>query len=139
MLEIIWLRFSLITYQLFLLHSVQGLEGQKQKSTTTQKTLATNFNFVEGPENVKWVLTEFSEDSWMPYIGNEKLPQSCKQEWEAAYESLASKFTFLSSENSGWNNQKHFYLCRLVSQTWYLANNILPFLPFQYLKQAESD
>lgn len=104
LLETICLYFSCIAYWQLLFHFDQGSEGQKQKFNTKEKVSAANFDFVKVPEKVRWVLTDYSEDSWMPCIGNEKLPECTKLEWEAAFESITSKFTFLSSENGSRNN-----------------------------------
>lgn len=71
---------------------MQGLEGQKQKiSATKAKSSALNFDFFNVPENVKWVLTDSSQGSWAPFIGEEKVPEATVQEWDSAFTALTSK------------------------------------------------
>ena len=68
--------------------------GHKQKSTSSEKGSALNFNFSDVPEKVQWVLTDSSEESWKAFIGNDQVPESSKRDWLAA-------FTFLASRDRG--------------------------------------
>lgn len=72
---------------------MEGSGGHKEKSSKTAKRSALNFDFSNVPEKVDWILTDSSEGSWTPYLGDDKVPESSKQDWAAA-------FTFLTSKNS---------------------------------------
>ncbi|XP_057954150.1 methyl-CpG-binding domain-containing protein 5 [Malania oleifera] len=63
-----------------------GSKGKKRK-------VALNFDFANVPAKVRWVLGDASEGSWTPFIGDadERVPESSKLEWAAAFESVASK------------------------------------------------
>ncbi|MBA0844449.1 hypothetical protein Goarm_001546, partial [Gossypium armourianum] len=64
--------------------------GQKQKkSAKKQKPL--NFDFINVPEKVDWFLTDACSDSWTPFLGNDLVPESTKQDWAAAFTSLTVK------------------------------------------------
>ncbi|KAF3454701.1 hypothetical protein FNV43_RR05149 [Rhamnella rubrinervis] len=68
-----------------------GSGGQKQKSSKTAKNSTLNFDFSNVPEKVDWVLTDSTEESWTPYFGDDKVPESSKQEWAVAFTCLTSK------------------------------------------------
>ncbi|XP_015873985.2 methyl-CpG-binding domain-containing protein 5 [Ziziphus jujuba] len=74
----------------------KGSGGHKQKSSAAAKSSTLNFDFSNVPEKVNWVLSDSPEGSWTPYIGDDMVAESGKQEWEAA-------FKFLTSRNSGRN------------------------------------
>ncbi|KAB1996933.1 hypothetical protein ERO13_D13G232900v2 [Gossypium hirsutum] len=64
--------------------------GQKQKkSAKKQKPL--NFDFINVPEKVDWFLTDACSDSWTPFLGNDLVSESTKQDWAAAFTSLTVK------------------------------------------------
>ncbi|PQQ11698.1 methyl-CpG-binding domain-containing protein 5 [Prunus yedoensis var. nudiflora] len=72
--------------------SVEGSGShKKKKSSTKPKSSALNFDFVNLPENVVWVLTDASAGSWTPFIGNKEVPESTTQEWAAAFTSVTSR------------------------------------------------
>ncbi|KAI5321990.1 PREDICTED: methyl-CpG-binding domain-containing [Prunus dulcis] len=72
--------------------SVEGSGSHKQKKSSTKpKSSALNFDFVNVPENVVWVLTDSSAGSWTPFIGNREVPESTTQEWAAAFTSATSR------------------------------------------------
>ncbi|XP_018815408.1 methyl-CpG-binding domain-containing protein 5-like [Juglans regia] len=69
-----------------------GSEGQKEKKSATKaKSSALKFDYLNVPEKVQWVLTDSSQGSWAPYIGEEKVPESTMQEWAAAFTAATSK------------------------------------------------
>ncbi|XP_059627756.1 methyl-CpG-binding domain-containing protein 5-like [Cornus florida] len=67
-----------------------GAPKQKKSGSKKKKKKPSapppNFDFDNVPEEVSWVLTDASSGTWSPYIGDEKVPQSTKQEWAAALE-----------------------------------------------------
>ncbi|KAG7949787.1 hypothetical protein I3843_13G080400 [Carya illinoinensis] len=69
-----------------------GSEGQKpKKSGTKSKSSASKFDFFNVPEKVEWVLTDTSQGSWAPFIGDEKVSESTMQEWSTAFTAVASR------------------------------------------------
>ncbi|PON33512.1 Methyl-CpG DNA binding [Parasponia andersonii] len=68
--------------------------GHNQKSSTTKKGSALNFDFSNVPEKVQWVLTESSKESWKAFIDNDQVPETSLRDWLAA-------FTFLASRDRG--------------------------------------
>lgn len=84
--------FSLTCIFKFLFPSIEGSEGQKEKKSATKaKSSALKFDYLNVPEKVQWVLTDSSQGSWAPYIGEEKLPESTMQEWAAAFTAATFK------------------------------------------------
>uniref|UniRef100_A0A2N9FWF5 MBD domain-containing protein n=1 Tax=Fagus sylvatica TaxID=28930 RepID=A0A2N9FWF5_FAGSY len=67
-----------------------GSQNQK-KSGTKAKSSALKFDYSNVPEKVEWVLTDFSQGSWAPFIGDKKVPESTVQEWAAAFTALSSR------------------------------------------------
>ncbi|KAK2643073.1 hypothetical protein Ddye_024836 [Dipteronia dyeriana] len=64
--------------------------SKQKKSGAKGKTSALNFDYFNAPEKVQWVLTanseeSNSEESWIPFIGEEKVPESVKKDWAKAY------------------------------------------------------
>jgi hypothetical protein len=71
---------------------MEGSGGQKQKKSATKaKSSALKFDFLNVPEKVIWVLTDSSQGSWAPFIGDEKVSKSIVQEWAAAFTALTSR------------------------------------------------
>lgn len=71
---------------------MKGSEGQKpKKSGTKSKSSASKFDFFNVPEKVEWVLTDTSQGSWAPFIGDEKVSESTMQEWSTAFTAVASR------------------------------------------------
>ncbi|KAK9279781.1 hypothetical protein L1049_013463 [Liquidambar formosana] len=64
-------------------------DSKRKKSGPRIKTFASNFDFVNAPEKIDWVLTDSPEGSWTPFISDEKVPESVKREWAAAFASRA--------------------------------------------------
>ncbi|OMO91254.1 Methyl-CpG DNA binding protein [Corchorus olitorius] len=63
--------------------------GKKQKkSSKKQKPL--NFDFHNVPEKVNWLLTNASADSWTPFFGDGRVPESTRQDWAAAFAAKTS-------------------------------------------------
>ncbi|KNA05589.1 hypothetical protein SOVF_188950 [Spinacia oleracea] len=68
---------------------------KRKKSEPKVKVSLKNFNFDDIPAKVKWVLTDIYEGSWRPLTnGVDRVPESAKQEWTAAY-------TYLTIQNGG--------------------------------------
>lgn len=53
---------------------------KKSKSKTASK-----FDFTNVPPKVDWVLTDSSKGSWTPFINEQKVPESDKRVWTAAF------------------------------------------------------
>ncbi|KAE8678913.1 Detected protein of confused Function [Hibiscus syriacus] len=65
--------------------------GNKQNKPD-KKPKPLNFDFVNVPEKVDWLLTDACADYWTAVLGNEPVPESTRQDWAAAFLSLiASK------------------------------------------------
>ncbi|MBA0807286.1 hypothetical protein Gohar_023100 [Gossypium harknessii] len=65
--------------------------GNKQKKPD-KKLKPLNFDFINVPQKVDWLLTNASEDSWTPFLGEDQVSGPTKQDWAAAFASLiASK------------------------------------------------
>lgn len=90
-----FLLFFLLIFFFHLPYFCQSVEGsgshKQKKSSTKPKSSALNFDFVNVPENVVWVLTDSSAGSWTPFIGNKEVPESTTQEWAAAFTSATSR------------------------------------------------
>lgn len=72
--------------------SIKGSGSQNQKKSGTKaKSSALKFDYSNVPEKVEWVLTDFSQGSWAPFIGDKKVPESSVQEWAAAFTALSSR------------------------------------------------
>ncbi|XP_022998336.1 methyl-CpG-binding domain-containing protein 5-like isoform X2 [Cucurbita maxima] len=70
-------------------NSADGSEEPKsKKSSSNAKSAPLNFDFFNVPEKVEWVLTDPSQEAWTPFINNEKVPESTKREWVAAFQLL---------------------------------------------------
>ncbi|KAH9627525.1 hypothetical protein KSS87_016239 [Heliosperma pusillum] len=68
--------------------------NKRKKSEAKAKVSMKNFNFDEVPDKVKWDLIDVFEGTWRPLInGVERVPESSKQEWTAA-------FTYLTLQNA---------------------------------------
>ncbi|XWS28835.1 hypothetical protein CRYUN_Cryun25bG0105700 [Craigia yunnanensis] len=63
--------------------------GNKQKKSD-KKPKPLNFDFINVPEKVGWLLTNSSEDSWTPFLGDDLVPKSTRQDWAAAFTSLTA-------------------------------------------------
>ncbi|XVF68768.1 hypothetical protein PTKIN_Ptkin11bG0027800 [Pterospermum kingtungense] len=63
--------------------------GSKQKKSD-KKPKPLNFDFVNVPEKVGWSLTDASTDSWTPFLGDDQVPESTRQDWAAAFTSLTA-------------------------------------------------
>ncbi|XVF20047.1 hypothetical protein REPUB_Repub11eG0164600 [Reevesia pubescens] len=63
--------------------------GNKQKKSD-KKPKPLNFDFINVPERVDWLLTNASADSWTPILGDDQVPESTRQDWAAAFTSLTS-------------------------------------------------
>ncbi|KAK4852465.1 hypothetical protein QYF36_024405 [Acer negundo] len=59
--------------------------SKQKKSGAKGKTAALNFDYFNAPEKVQWVLTNNSEESWIPFIGEDKVPESVRKDWAKAY------------------------------------------------------
>ncbi|KAL4341305.1 hypothetical protein GQ457_08G001160 [Hibiscus cannabinus] len=65
--------------------------GNKQKKSD-KKPKPLNFDFVNVPEKVDWLLIDACADYWTAILGNEPVPESTIQDWAYAFSSLlASK------------------------------------------------
>ncbi|XP_077215924.1 uncharacterized protein LOC143850577 [Tasmannia lanceolata] len=62
----------------------RGGSLSKEKTAMEKKAMAFDHNNV--PEKVTWVLTEPAKGLWSPFLGEEKVPESTKKEWDAAFE-----------------------------------------------------
>lgn len=72
--------------------TMEGSGDQKRKTSATKtKCTALKFDFHNVPEKVNWVLTDSSQGSWAPFIGDEKVPDSVAQEWAAAFTAVNSR------------------------------------------------
>uniref|UniRef100_A0A7C8ZQK5 MBD domain-containing protein n=1 Tax=Opuntia streptacantha TaxID=393608 RepID=A0A7C8ZQK5_OPUST len=68
---------------------------KRNKAEAKAKELAKYFDFDDIPAKVKWELTDIYEGTWRPLInGVDRVPESSKQEWSAA-------FTYLTLQNGG--------------------------------------
>ncbi|GAV90687.1 TIM domain-containing protein/MBD domain-containing protein [Cephalotus follicularis] len=72
--------------------SVEGSKSSKRKKSGTKaKASASNFDFSNVPKKITWKLTDTAEETWTPFMnGDEKVPDSTKDEWAAAFASLAN-------------------------------------------------
>ncbi|XP_022753830.1 methyl-CpG-binding domain-containing protein 5-like [Durio zibethinus] len=61
--------------------------GNKQKKSD-KKPKPLNFDFSNVPEKVGWLLMNASADSWTPFLGDDQVPESTRQDWTAAFTSL---------------------------------------------------
>ncbi|KAK8485067.1 hypothetical protein V6N11_031087 [Hibiscus sabdariffa] len=62
--------------------------NKKKKSDKKPKPL--NFDFVNVPEKVDWLLTDACADYWTAFVGNKVVPESTRQDWVAAFSSLVA-------------------------------------------------
>ncbi|KAK6234861.1 Methyl-CpG DNA binding - like 9 [Theobroma cacao] len=69
-----------------------GISADTKQRKSEKKTKPLNFDFTNVPEKVDWLLTNASVDSWTPFLGDEQVPESTRQDWAAA-------FTFLTTSN----------------------------------------
>eukprot|EP00262_Sarcandra_glabra_P016869 TRINITY_DN5620_c0_g1_i2.p1 TRINITY_DN5620_c0_g1~~TRINITY_DN5620_c0_g1_i2.p1 ORF type:complete len:289 (-),score=30.19 TRINITY_DN5620_c0_g1_i2:218-1084(-) len=60
----------------------------KRGGSNSKRKSSLKFDTVNRPEKVRWVLTGSAEDSFKPFVGEEELPDNCKQAWAAAYHTL---------------------------------------------------
>ncbi|GMI84079.1 hypothetical protein HRI_002077200 [Hibiscus trionum] len=67
--------------------STENSPGNKQKKSN-KKPKPLNFDFVNVPEKVDWLLTDAHADYWTAVLGNEPVPKSTRQDWAAAFSSL---------------------------------------------------
>ncbi|XP_050369643.1 methyl-CpG-binding domain-containing protein 5-like [Argentina anserina] len=75
--------------------SEEGSASKKQRKSSTKPRSVVNFDFSDVPAKVEWVLTDSSQWSWTPFIGDQKVPESTAKEW-------ANAFTvFTSNSNIG--------------------------------------
>ncbi|PRQ34084.1 putative DNA-binding domain-containing protein [Rosa chinensis] len=74
--------------------SVEGSASKKQRKSSTKPRPAVNFDFFDVPAKVEWVLTDSSQWTWTPFIGDQRVPESTAKEW-------ATAFTVFTSSNSG--------------------------------------
>ncbi|XP_010264451.1 PREDICTED: uncharacterized protein LOC104602459 isoform X2 [Nelumbo nucifera] len=68
---------------------VTPLKTSEHPSSGGKRANGSTFDFLNRPAKVKWVLTDSATGSWTPFIGDEKLPESRKQEWATAFKSIA--------------------------------------------------
>ncbi|KAK9727242.1 hypothetical protein RND81_05G267800 [Saponaria officinalis] len=72
---------------------VESETPKRKKVEAKAKVSMKNFNFDDVPDKVKWEMTDVYEGTWRPLInGVERVPESSKQEWTAA-------FTYLTLQN----------------------------------------
>ncbi|KAL5580997.1 hypothetical protein UlMin_013439 [Ulmus minor] len=64
---------------------------RKQKPAPKEKNPASNFDSTNVPLKVKWLLKDYSLESWDAYIGDSPVTAASKREWLAAFTLLASK------------------------------------------------
>lgn len=68
---------------------------KRKKVEAKAKELAKYFDFDDIPTKVKWELTDIYAGTWRPLVdGVDRVPESSKQEWSAA-------FTYLTLQNGG--------------------------------------
>ncbi|KAJ4978355.1 hypothetical protein NE237_009135 [Protea cynaroides] len=66
-----------------------GGDRQNGSNLKGKRSNASRFNFNNRPSKVRWVLTDSANGLWTPFIGDESLPESSKQEWATAFTSSA--------------------------------------------------
>ncbi|KAF8397486.1 hypothetical protein HHK36_016403 [Tetracentron sinense] len=80
-------------------------EGHKQKGSGSKRkgprSNALNFDYINPPAKVEWVLTDSAEGSWTPFISDKRVPESSQREWAAAYSSITCKSTMFWRHPSG--------------------------------------
>ncbi|KAF5178487.1 methyl-CpG-binding domain-containing protein [Thalictrum thalictroides] len=83
----------------------QGTEGRpykrlKTNKKDTAKTMPSksseaippiNFDDDEPPEKVRWVLGNSTGDLWIPFIGEQRVPENIRLQWATMYNPLFSK------------------------------------------------
>ncbi|KAL6204580.1 hypothetical protein ACLB2K_021847 [Fragaria x ananassa] len=74
--------------------TVESSASKRQRKSSTKPSPAVNFDFFDVPAKVEWVLTDSSQWTWTPFIGDQKVPESTAKEW-------ATVFTVFTSSNSG--------------------------------------
>ncbi|XP_004294545.1 PREDICTED: methyl-CpG-binding domain-containing protein 5-like [Fragaria vesca subsp. vesca] len=74
--------------------TVESSASKRQRKSSTKPSPAVNFDFFDVPAKVEWVLTDSSQWTWTPFIGDQKVPESTAKEW-------ATAFTVFTSSNSG--------------------------------------
>ncbi|GMI81782.1 methyl-CPG-binding domain 6 [Hibiscus trionum] len=69
-----------------------GNSGGNKKKKPDKKPKPLNFDFINVPRKVDWLLTNASEDRWTPFLGDDQVAKPTRQDWAAAFASLiASK------------------------------------------------
>ncbi|KAK8581552.1 hypothetical protein V6N12_071771 [Hibiscus sabdariffa] len=69
-----------------------GNSGGNRKKKRDKKPKPLNFDFVNGPQKVDWLVTNASKDCWTPFLGDDQVAEPTRQDWAAAFASLiASK------------------------------------------------
>lgn len=76
---------TLFNFLSYFWQSVEGSASKKQKKSSKKARPGVNFDFFDVPAKVEWVLTDSSQWSWTPFIGDHKVPESTAQEWAAAF------------------------------------------------------
>ncbi|PSR89842.1 Methyl-CpG-binding domain-containing protein [Actinidia chinensis var. chinensis] len=59
--------------------------SQEKSGSKKKRSAPLNFDFNDVPENVRWVMTDAVKDQWTPFIGDQIVPKSARQEWNSAY------------------------------------------------------
>lgn len=73
---------------------MESSASKRQRKSSTKPSPAVNFDFFDVPAKVEWVLTDSSQWTWTPFIGDQKVPESTAKEW-------ATACTVFTSSNSG--------------------------------------
>ncbi|KAM7256046.1 hypothetical protein ACFE04_011787 [Oxalis oulophora] len=71
-----------------------GSKTKKAKSKPTASPSPSSFVFNNVPDKIIWSLSDASKDSWTPSLpGDEKVSDSTREEWAAAFASITNKTT----------------------------------------------
>ncbi|KAK4741849.1 hypothetical protein SAY87_025437 [Trapa incisa] len=67
----------------------ESTASQRQKNGTAPKS-PPNFDFSDPPEKVTWVLNDYSNGSWTPYVDGKKVPDPTAKEWSATFNFIST-------------------------------------------------
>ncbi|KAE8656812.1 Detected protein of confused Function [Hibiscus syriacus] len=71
----------------------RGNSGGKKQKKPDKKSKPLNFDFVNMPQKVDWLLTNASEDFWIPFFGDGQVAEPTRQDWDAAFVFVTSRKT----------------------------------------------
>ncbi|WMV55972.1 hypothetical protein MTR67_049357 [Solanum verrucosum] len=65
-------------------------QSKKQKSDSkTKKVTPFPFDSANPPKSLSWVQTDSNEDTWKPFVDDNIVPETQKQEWDVVFSSFS--------------------------------------------------